>query len=195
MTKAEFLERLRVHLSRLPEAEREDILRDQEELIRDALESGRSEEDIIASLGDPKTLGANLVAESRIQKLEDSPSLNVAVRNSFPAILAVLTLAPFNVIFVLGPFLALVGIIFAGWGLSIAGVVTSLSVGAAYFSELIYIPVGSATHLSAGFFLLGVFGLSLLGLSFMIYVTHFFVIGTIRYLKWNLKFVRRLARS
>ena len=55
MTKQEFLQHLNVHLQPLPAAEREDILADFEEHFQAGAESGKTEEQICAELGNPYT--------------------------------------------------------------------------------------------------------------------------------------------
>lgn len=55
MTKQEFLQHLKVHLQPLPAAEREDILADFEEHFQAGAESGKTEEQICAELGNPYT--------------------------------------------------------------------------------------------------------------------------------------------
>src|SRR5258708_4287233 len=114
MTKTEFIEQLRKELSGIPQTEIDDIIRDQEELIRDALAAGRSEESIIASLGSASELAKNLRAELKIKKAKDENKLPAKVKGVFGAAGAVLVLAPFNLIFVLGPLMGLFGILFGG---------------------------------------------------------------------------------
>ena len=55
MTKQEFLQHLQAHLQPLPAAEREDILADFEEHFQAGAESGKTEEQICAELGNPYT--------------------------------------------------------------------------------------------------------------------------------------------
>ncbi len=51
MTKKEFLEKLREELKGLSRSDIDDIINDQEEFIRDAVSAGRSEEEVVSSLG------------------------------------------------------------------------------------------------------------------------------------------------
>ncbi len=190
MNKVEYLSQLKKHLARLPESEQNDILRDQEEFIRDATSSGRSEQDIIASLGDPRTLASSLVAESRIQKLEASTSLNSAVRNSGPAFIAVLGLAPFNLIFVLGPYLAIFFTLFAFWCVSLTGIFVSGAGLVFFFTEAITVNVEAAVHMSTLFMILGVLFLFAFFTGVMLLLTRVFIKVTVMYLKWNLKLVK-----
>jgi uncharacterized membrane protein len=191
MNRQEYLNRLKGFLNRLPESEREEILRDQEELIRDALASGRQEEEFIASLGDPRALASALIAEARIQKLEEGGA-GGALRHTLPALLAVLTLAPFNFIFLLGPYLAMVGVLIAGWAVVAGGVAVGAVLLGVFFSKALEISVGWPIHASSFLTLLGVTGLFIFFGTCMAFITKFFFLGSVRYLRWNLNLVRRL---
>ncbi len=203
MTKQEFLFQLRLQLSGLPQLEVDDIIRDQEELIRDALAAGRTEESVITALGSPADLARNLKSEIKIEHAEEqikkaeaqfTNTSNDWSNNSkalLSAVGAVLVLAPFNLIFVLGPFLALMGILFTGWaiaiamacvGLSLLGVLL-VSIAFAGFSPLIYL---------ACFFVFA--GLMFLGFTFcgvMALVTTLVMKLVVKYLKWNIKFITK----
>ena len=190
MNKTEYLNQLKTYLARLPEEERSDILRDQEELIRDAVSSGRSEQDIIQSLGDPKVFASSLIAESRIQKLEASTSINSAVKNSWPAFIAVLGLAPFNLIFVLGPFIALFFTLFAFWCVSLTGIFVSGAFLVFFFTEAITVNIEAAIHFSTLLMILGTMGFFSFLTGIMLLLTRVFIKVTVMYLKWNLKLVK-----
>lgn len=53
MTRHEFLAELASALQRIPEGERQDILRDYEEYFSDAQLAGRTDAEVIATLGQP----------------------------------------------------------------------------------------------------------------------------------------------
>jgi uncharacterized membrane protein len=108
---------------------------------------------------------------------------------------AILALAPLNLIFVLGPFLALVGIAIAGWAVAVAGVAAAAALILAFFFKLVFITAGFWAQVSTFFLALGSLALSVLGLVFMYYVTYWLVQGTLAYLKWNLTFVKAGAKS
>jgi uncharacterized membrane protein len=193
MTKTEFIEQLRNELSGLPQVEIDDIIRDQEEVIRDALLAGRSEESIIASLGQASELAKNLKAEIKIEKAQDEKKLPAKVKALIGAAGAVLVLAPFNLLFVLGPLLALFGILFGGWAATIAITVTFfiLTVGFLFFS--IILPGSMIGWLGLSFGFLGgmFFGLAVFGLMYLI--TMFVAQLVLKYLLWNVNFVKRQA--
>ena len=104
MKKEEFLKQLDLSLVGISLHERQDILRDQEEYIREAVSAGRNEESVIASLGSPKELATNLSVDTKIQKAVKTDAFGKQIQNTFSAVLAILALAPLNLIFVLGPF-------------------------------------------------------------------------------------------
>ncbi|HEY4078839.1 MAG TPA: DUF1700 domain-containing protein [Rhizomicrobium sp.] len=101
MTRALFMSRLRQGLKGLPREEIDDIVMDYEAHFSDAVQSGRSEIDVAASLGDPLALGGELRAESRLRRWEARRNPRTFVR----AGLALVGLQAFN-IFILLPVLA-----------------------------------------------------------------------------------------
>jgi uncharacterized membrane protein len=193
MNKAEYLNELKNDLQGLPASEVEDILRDQEEFIRDAMAAGRSEEQAIAGLRDPSVFAANITAEMKIQRVQKSDSLPGQMKATVNAVVAILALAPLNLIFVLGPFLALVAVAIAGWAFAVLGVLASAILFVGFFLKLIFISAGFWVQISTFFFALGSIGTSFLELIAMYYITQWLVLGTLTYLKWNLNFVRSRA--
>jgi uncharacterized membrane protein len=193
MKKQQFLAALKTQLSHLPESEVTEILRDQEEYIRDAIAAGRSEEKVVESLGDPKTFAASVSAESKIHRAETSASLKTQVSSTLGAVFAILALAPLNIIFALGPFIALVGIAFGGWGVALGSFFVSVVLFFAFLVKGIFIAAGIWAHFSVLFFILGCFGVSVIGLIVMYKITQMFLKMTISYLKWNLNFIKGRA--
>jgi len=205
-SKAEYLKILGQHLARLPESERADILRDQEEFFRDAMASGRTEADVIGSLGDPKQLAKALIAEAKLTGAETSFNTssstssdvpNTSLRNqmgaTMRAVIAIVTLAPFNLIFVLGPFLGLLGCLVAGWAVGASFLIAG---GAAVFflvTELI--PIGASTfaHIASFFLGAGVVMFSFSFLALMAWVSSWVARLTVRYLRWNLDLIQARA--
>jgi uncharacterized membrane protein len=196
MNKQEFLSQLRGALSNLPKNEVDEIMRDQEEYIRDAVQAGRSEADVIQSLGTPATFAAGLAAETKIQLAEESTTLKKQMGNTLGALLAVIAIAPVNILFmciVIGPFLGVCGAIFGGWIAASGILIAAFGLMAALFGKLIFIPAGFWAHLSSMFFAFGGIGVGVLGLIFMVVVTKVFLQLTVSYLKWNLNFIRTRA--
>ena len=194
MKRDQFILELRRALNQLPQSEVEDIVRDQNEYISDAVAVGRGEEDVIKSLGDAKTLASSLQADIKIQLAENAPTFNKQVSLTFSALFAILALAPLNIIFVLGPFLGLVGILVAGWAVAMAVFASAVAVFAGFFFKLIFMSAGFWTHLSTLFFSLGMIGLAVIGFILMFWITSSVLNLTISYLKWNLNFIKARAK-
>lgn len=191
MTKQEFITTLSAALAGVPAADRDEIMFDYEEHFRIGLSEGKTEEEIATSLGDPKTLARQFSADYHVQQAETDTS----VSNIFKAVLASLGLGFFNLVFVLGPFLALLGVLFAFYISSAAIAFT----GVAIFITLIAGPVFpnsfsvffTSVHPAAQFF--GSVGLVCMGLLFFIgtvYLTKYFFLGTIKYLQFNMKIIK-----
>ncbi len=190
MKKEEFIASLKYELKSISPVEREEIVRDQEEYIRDAIAAGRNEEEVVDSLGSPKAFAAGITIESKFQKMENTESLKGQVSGTFGAVFAILALAPLNLIFVMGPFLAICGITMGGWAVSGAVFASSLAMFAVWMVKLIFVPVGLMTHLSAFFFALGMVGLGLLCFYVMAKLTRLFIKGTVAYLRFNLRLIQ-----
>lgn len=193
MTTNQYLAELRSHLNGLPASEIEDIIRDQQEYIREATQAGRTESDVIQGLGDPKAFAANMKAESKIQQAQLSVGLNTQFQNTARAVLAFLALAPLNFIFILGPFLALCGVILAGWATSLAVFGAAIVLFGAFFFMMVTMPVGFWIHLSTFFFIAGCLGLGLIGILLMITISQGVLNGTLTYLRWNLNIIKSQA--
>lgn len=193
MTRTQFLDQLRNYLSHLPANEREDIVRDQEEYIRDAMASGRSEADVLASLGDPKAFAANVNAAAKLERAEQSTSLKQQTSSILGVVFALIVLAPLNLIFVLGPFLGVVGILVGGWSVAAAILAATVGVLLAFFLKAIFVSVGFMVHVSTFFFIVGCIGLGILGVIVMTKITEWFLKGTLSYLRWNYNFIRGRA--
>ena len=193
MKRQEFINELRLALANLPAGEREDILRDQEEYLHEAELAGRSEEDVIKALGDPKQLAVSLNVEAKICQVEKSRSFSRQLGNTFSAVFSILALAPFNFLFILWPFLVVSAITFGGWMLAAGTLVFSVAGLSIFFFKLVFISVGIWTHLSAFFMSIGWIGIALLCLAFMAKWTQVYVNLTLKYLKWNLKFIKGKA--
>ena len=194
-SKTEFLQILGQHLARLPESERADILRDQEEFFRDALASGRTEADVIGSLGDPKQLAKTLIAEAKLTGAETSSnsSLRTQMGTTMRAVIAIVTLAPFNLIFVLGPFLGLLGCLVAGWAVGASFLIAG---GAAVFflvTELVPLSASTYAHIASFLLSLGVVMFSFSFLALMAWVSSWVASLTVRYLRWNLDLIQARA--
>jgi uncharacterized membrane protein len=190
MNKQEFLNQLRSHLRKLPKSEIEDILRDQDEFITDAVASGRVEKEVIQSIGDPKKFAANIIAESKIQQAESASSFRKQMRYTFAAIIAFLALAPLNAIVILGPFLILVSLLMSGFLSALSTVAVGLLGVVGFFTTAFFIPVGFWPHLSLLSFLVGLVGAGAILVLLMIYLARLFLRATVGYIRWNYNFMK-----
>lgn len=191
MNKQQFLKELTYHLGKsLPASETSDIARDQEEFIADAMASGRKEEDVVASLGDPKKFASSIIAESKITRAENAGSLNKQVSTTLSAVVAFLALAPLNIFIFLGPFLVIACLILSGWLVSAAFAMSAIAMLGVFFVELIKLDVSTATNVAYISFTIGVFSASLLGGIFMYHISRTFLWGTLGYVRWNYNFMK-----
>lgn len=190
MNKLEFFTALRAELSGLPADEVEDIVRDQEEFIADAIRSGRTEADALAALGSPRSFAASLLAETRLQKAASATGLGGRIGNTWAAMLAMLAvLAPLNIILMLGPAFIAVCLLATGWLLSIASAIGAIFLFVIFFFEFVFISSGLWVHLSMFFLTIGTMGFTAFWILALFMLTRGFVDLTIRYLKWNLTMI------
>ncbi|MBA7531156.1 hypothetical protein ES705_23367 [subsurface metagenome] len=187
MNKKEFLGRLSELIKDISEEEKKDILFDYEEHFRIGLEKGRKEEEIAASLGDPKIIAKQSRASCILREAEKTTSVNNIMR----AIFAAVGLGFFNLVIVLGPAIGLIGILVALFATAFAITVSGAAVlfgtlMGPVFAWNIYIPFAAAVSIPLGI------GLTALGLLFIIgafYLTKFFYKLSISYLKMNLQII------
>ncbi|MES9737262.1 DUF1700 domain-containing protein [Peribacillus frigoritolerans] len=178
MNKEQFLKQLNASLTRLSLEEREDILQDYEEYFEIGMEEGKSEQEISKSLGNPKQISKELMATYHLDQVEQTTSAGNVMR----AVWAVIGLGFFNLVIVLGPFIALIGVVIAGWVSAIA---------------FILAPLGALFNLVLGnfqlfdlFFALGLCGIGIFIAMGMFVATSALTKGFIRYLKFNASLVK-----
>lgn len=115
MTRREFIEELNALLADLPDKDRLDILSDYTEHFLIGIEKGKSEHEITEQLGSPKTVAREVWAGYRIHQAQTDASIG----NISRAILATVSLGFFNIVFVLGPFMALIGVLIAFYSVAV----------------------------------------------------------------------------
>ncbi|HAJ95662.1 MAG TPA: hypothetical protein DCP02_05440, partial [Actinobacteria bacterium] len=107
MNKKEFIDSLLKYLRGIPGDEEQDIISDFEEYFEMGKKDGRTEENIAESLGNPKALANQLRAGIMVARVEkETTAINIT-----RAVLASLGLGFFNLIFILGPFLGIAGVL------------------------------------------------------------------------------------
>lgn len=180
MDKKEFLSQLKKHLQKLPKKERDDILQDYNEYFMMGVAEDKEESQIIESLGSPKQLSKELLANYHIEEMEKSPS----TPNMFRAVWAAIGLGFINLVLVLGPFFGLIGILIAGWSVGITGVISPLLVAV---NALIFPGTFTLFELFLSIAFCGA------GLFFLIgsyYATIWTKTASLRYLKFNMSIVK-----
>ena len=195
MNKNQYISELSSHLAALSETERADILRDVEEHFREANNSGQSEESVIQQLGKPTSFADMMVAETKVNRINNATTLGKKLKAVASAALTILILAPFNLIFILFPlFLAtlFIGII------GIMVLFFTLSIPLAIVSPIIFI-------LTIGFHLIllsivvllaaGWCGLVATIMILFYYVALLYVRVISALFSWNINFVKRSLRS
>lgn len=184
----DFLEQLKFLLSDLPESEVDEIVYDYKEHFESALIQGKSEADVIRDLGDVKVIAKQYRASAIIKKA----NADKTIPNIFNAIFATVALGFFNVVIVLGPFMAAFGIIIGMFGASIGISLGGLAAAVSSFG-VTYLPIDIPASVSFPILFFTGIGLACLGILFFTgtyYLLKVLYIITLRYLKWNLRVIK-----
>ncbi|MCL2559603.1 MAG: DUF1700 domain-containing protein [Turicibacter sp.] len=180
MTKYNFLNELERRLAKLPEEDRVEILRDYEEHFESAQEAGRSDAEVMASLGSPEKIAKEVAAEHHIEFARETSD----VSSVFRAVFAVGALGFFNLIFVLAPALAVGSVIFA---IGVSGV----AFVASPILLLVFSAVGLQTFTWLEFFTsIAMSGVGVFLTIATYYLTRWAIKLTTSYLAMNLRLVR-----
>ncbi|MFJ7746318.1 DUF1700 domain-containing protein [Peribacillus sp. NPDC097295] len=178
MNKEQFLKQLEASLKRLSLEERQDILQDYEEYFAIGIDKGKSEQEISASLGNPRQIAKELLASYHLQQVEQTTSAGNIIR----AVWAVIGLGFFNLVIVLGPLIALLGLVFSGWVMSVAFIL-------APFGILINLFIGEF-RLFDLFASIGLCGIGIFIAMGMYVATKALFKGFVRYMKFNVSLVK-----
>ncbi len=181
MNKDSFLKEIKKQFLFLDKEELEDVLNDYAEHFAMGLEAGRTEEEIAASLGDPKTLSKQYLAEFRLEQAKNKATPGNIAR----ALLAVVALGLFNVIVMLGPIMAIFSIFLALFIIALA----LLGSGIAMMIFALPLFTGMAT---GAVFLTGV-AIAALGVIFLVLAwggTKLFGSLLIRYIQKNIDIIK-----
>ena len=183
MNKKEFLNNLSKYLRGIPREDEKDIISDFEEHFEMGKNEGRTEEDLSKSLGDPKALANQLKANIMVAQAEkETTAVNIT-----RAVFASLGLGFFNLIFVLGPFIGILGILTGLFAAAIgttAGGITGLlgTIFSPLFPEYFNMIVNPAVGIFAS---IGAICFGILFFIGDIYLTRGFFRLFIRYIKFN----------
>ena len=197
MTRNEFIAQLAHALQQLTESERNDILRDYQEYFIDAQQPGRSDDEIIATLGQPAQIAKQLTANRHLAAAKQQLSVGAFLK----ATLAVISLTIFNVGFVLGPLITIAGSILALWVVCITLVLSPAIYGIMLLFQIPVTNVGDIyTVLSTyeftpsvqqaflqlgGFLTLIAVGFGILGCIILYYLSRLFISIFIKYMQFN----------
>jgi uncharacterized membrane protein len=192
MNKEEYLKKLAELLKDMPHDDKEDIISDYEEHFNIGIENGRDEEEISKALGDPKTVVKQIKVEYMIKKAENKPSAS----GMFEAALAAAGLGIFNLIFILGPGMVLLGIMAAlfvtGVAVFFSGIATIMApLLQPIFPQYINLPTSGGIWGTLVIMAQGA-GLTVLGIALvtgMVYLAKWLYKMLIKYLKLNLKII------
>src|SRR5690625_2055425 len=180
MTKKQFLQQLDAALRKLPKDEREEILQDFKEHFAIGQEEGKSDEELIASLGSPQHIAKEMIATYHVDQIQT----NASTGNILRAIWAVIGLGFLNLVIVLGPFIALIVLIAGGWVSGVAFIASPLLV---FINISIYPGTFEFFHL---FFSIGLCVLGLFIAIGMYFATRAIINGLVYYLKFNINLVK-----
>ncbi|QHW31607.1 DUF1700 domain-containing protein [Paenibacillus rhizovicinus] len=181
MIREQYLGHLWELLAPVPEKQRREWMYDYEEHFRVSAELGRSEEEAASELGDPRLIAKELLLNYRVEQADKKKGSITLVSR---AVFAAVSLGFFNLVFVLGPFCAVLGVLVALWATSLAVAVSSLMVMyEGLFGEAV-------TSVQASFIALALIGLGMLLGAGTHWLTRAFAKLTLQYLKFNSKVIR-----
>jgi uncharacterized membrane protein len=192
MNRERFLSELKRSLGALPEVEKVDILSDYEEHFRMGLAEGKGEEQIAASLGNPRILGKSYAIDSLLEEPKEGGGITAA--SVLRAVFASISLTFFNVIVVLGPFLALVVVMIALWATAVSLPLSGIAILLAPVAALIVPGFFSLASMSPAFLVFAGIGTAALGVLAVIgmwKLSRLFVLVIAEYVKFNLRIVTR----
>jgi len=173
----------------IPDEELQDILSDYTEHFRAGREEGRTDEDLCRALGSPMDVAQEIRASWMVSRAEK----NRSCRNIWRAVLATIGLGLLNLIVVLVPFILLtlvlliilvVGAVCIVFG-PVAFVLALLQTAGISFINFWLWPVAGV------FFSIGITSLGLLLVIGDYYLARFFYHLGIRWLKWNIRMIRK----
>lgn len=191
MNKQQFLDELKQRLQQIPAEDRQEILRDQEEFIREAVQAGRNESEVVEKLGTPKDFAASVLAEYKFQKIQTAEGFLPKLKAVAGSLGAFLILAPFNFIVLFGAFLTLFIVFITVAAFEITFLAMGVGGLALFFSNMLAFDYSMSLGLSVVFGSLGLLGLGLMITYFCYYFLLFSYRLFMSYLAWNLTFIKK----
>ncbi len=195
MQEHNFITELERALSPLPTSQRDDVLADYRAHIYEARERGKTDEEIGAALGDPRTLGRTFVADyhlTRISNPHEGQKFTTSLYHMARAFLVVISILAFNFFFMLWPILGLAFLLGTSWLLAGVAVFVGLIFSIAILVGNIATPatIDLSTKLALSFYSLSIFGASLLASIVLYLLSRWFLMGLMKYIKLNAKVIQ-----
>lgn len=189
MNRDEYLDLLKLYLKDLPSDEIDDILLDYEEHFRIGISKGKSEEEISKELGSPKDIAQNYQGVSLEVNSSQIP-YNESPKDNSRKFLIGLLLIFFNLIIVLGPFMAGVGILITFYLTAFTFVVggAALILG---FPVMLFLPSTQLHFLTTISIGIGLIGLGILVIILLLNLTKLLFKLLIRYFNWNIDLINK----
>ncbi|WP_160848956.1 HAAS signaling domain-containing protein [Pontibacillus yanchengensis] len=178
MTHTEYLKHLEKHLHQLSDQEKQEVLADYQEHFEMGMLEGREASDIAKDLGHPRDIAKEVYVQSRIENAET----NKSITNLSHAILSTMSLGLFNLIIVLGPAIALLGIYISLWTAVVSLYVGAIGVFFVSSSSGVQLLQLFSSMILTGLGIMLTIGLAKLG-SLLYYLF-------IKYVKWNVNIVK-----
>lgn len=179
-TRDYYMRELESMLMDIPEAQRKEWLFDYYLHFQQAAENGQTEEEAARQLGDPRLIANELLLSYRVVEAETGRSFGKLSK----AVFATVSLGLFNIIFVLGPYIALAAVLLSLWVVAAAFGIAGIGI----VIESMW--VGSFTKLQAGSVALVCLSITLLLFIGLKALTRLFFSATLKYLKFNTRLVR-----
>ncbi|MCP4180121.1 MAG: DUF1700 domain-containing protein [bacterium] len=195
MTEKQFLTILKKNLRGLSEEDRREILEDYVEHFRIGRDAGKSEDDISESLGNPAQIGKI----SRMELLADKAEKESSIGNGVKVVLASLSLGFFNIVFIVGPYFGLVGVMIGLWATAVSVMLSGITVALAVifypiislFVPNLFYPSGFVMNLAMFFAGIALFSMGSLAVIGMVKLSKLFYTGTVKYLQSNIRIIKR----
>lgn len=193
MTRREFIRELDQYLVELPDKERLDILADHTEIFLSGVQQGKTEEEIAVSLGSPARIAGQILASYQVTRQQTPPSYvdptmpppNPTESHPVRSVLIALLLGFVNLVFVLGPYIGVLGVLIGLFAAACALLFTPVILVANIVS-----PVTQDVWAFTLFGSLAAGGLGVLLAIGLFYLSKWFFRLTVMYLKLNLKLIR-----
>jgi uncharacterized membrane protein len=188
MKKTEFIENLRKSLKGIPASSVAEIVADYEEHFAMGMEAGKSEREIAAGLGDPKSLAQSHLATEHLARAEASKSLAGRSRSLLQILGVLAILAPLNFLILIGPMLALLVALLSLWAVALGILGAGLGGFGYYMASLGGMTAPFAAHLSLSTLFSALTGWGLIFILLGVLATRGVLAILLSYIRWNMNF-------